>query len=230
MDENKSIEEKKESDLIRHLEKEAINGLFSSVVELLPLIFTLIFTYINYLIGKKLIPFLEDFNNRSKKNILSFSPEQERLIKRYLRMMRDESRYHNISLWKLDNPSIDKKGLINADSFSLWLEASSDREIFDSAFLSFGFISEALNMMMQNNLIILKCHNISEGPICQMWLKKRGTNGYFLYRGSKFTFILLEIRELNLFTQLSDIFARKAKDECLDYCIKIDEIIQDLES
>lgn len=229
MNDNKFIEENKGFDFIQHLEEEAINGLFLSIMELLPLILTVIFTYINYLFGKKLIPFLEDFNNRSKKNILNFSPEQERLIKRYLRMMRDESRYHNISLWKLDNPFIDKKGLINADSFSLWLESSSDKKIFNSVFLSFGFISEALNMMVQNNLITLECHNISEGPVCQMWLKKRGTNGYFLYRGSKFTFILLEIRELNLFTQLSDIFARKAKDE-LDYCIRIDEIIQDLES
>lgn len=229
MDENKSIEEKKEYDFIWQLEKEAIDGLFSSVVELIPLIATLVFTYINYLFGKKLIPFLEDFNNRSKKNILSFSPEQERLIKRYLRMMRDESRFHNISLWKLDNPFIDKKGLINADSFSLWLEASSDRKIFNSAFLSFGFISEALNLMKENNSVTLDCKDISEGPICQAWLKKRGTKAYFLYKGSKFTFILLEIRKLNLFIELGDIFARKAKNEYLDYCIKIDEIIQDIE-
>ncbi|MFM6310366.1 MAG: hypothetical protein ACKPGB_19265, partial [Dolichospermum sp.] len=82
---NKFIEEKKESDFIWALKKEVASGFFFSVMELLPLVFTCIIACTNYLIGKKLIPYLEDFKNKSKKNILNFSPDQQSLIKQYLR-------------------------------------------------------------------------------------------------------------------------------------------------
>ncbi|MFM6346261.1 MAG: hypothetical protein ACKPFK_14075 [Dolichospermum sp.] len=228
---NKFIEEKKGTEFIWELKKEAVNGFFFSVIEILPLIFTCIIAYTNYLIGKKLIPYLEDFKNKSKKNILNFSPDQESLIKQYLRGIRDKSPYNNISLWQLNNPSIDKRDIISADSFSLCIEASTqgDRKIFDSTFLSFHYISEALNIMRSNSLTILDIKNTSEGPICQVWLGKRGTSGYLLYFSSQFTFILLEKRS-KFFSSLTELLARKTRDKYLDYCIKIGEIIQEIES
>ncbi|MFM6669251.1 MAG: hypothetical protein ACKPJO_03815 [Dolichospermum sp.] len=228
---NKFIEEKKESDFIWELKKEVASGFFFSVMELLPLVFTCIIACTNYLIGKKLIPYLEDFKNKSKKNILSFSPDQENLIKQYLRGIRDKSPYNNISLWQLNDPSIDKRGIIIADSFSLCIEASiqGDRKIFDSTFLSFHYISEALNIIRSNNLTILDINDISKGPICQVWLGKRGTSGYLLYFSSQFTFILLEKRS-KFFSSLTELLARKTRDKYLDYCMKIGEIIQEIES
>ncbi|MFM6606884.1 MAG: hypothetical protein ACKPH3_22900 [Dolichospermum sp.] len=228
---NKFIEEKKGTEFIWELKKEVASGFFFSVMELLPLVFTCIIACTNYLIGKKLIPYLEDFKNKSKKNILNFSPDQQSLIKHYLRGIRDKSPYNNISLWQLNNPSIDKRDIISADSFSLCIEASTqgDRKIFDSAFLSFHYISEALNIMRSNSLTILDSKNISDGPICQVWLGKRGTSGSLLYFSSQFTFILLEKRS-KFFSSLTELLARKTRDKYLDYCMKIGEIIQEIES
>ncbi|MFM6023472.1 MAG: hypothetical protein ACKPER_11175, partial [Dolichospermum sp.] len=98
-----------------------------------------------------------------------------------------------------------------------------------STFLSFYYISEALNIMRSNNLTILDIKRIEQGPICQVWLGKRGTSGYLIYFSSQFTFILLEKRS-KLFSNLTELLARKKKSEYMDYCIKIGEIIQEIES
>ena len=201
------------------------------VVDLLfPALITILFAYVNHVVKNNITPYLKQIAEKiqSEKNRPTFKPEQEAKIKEYMRAILAKSDIDRVSLFFLDNPCV-QNGLIKADSFTLWIAAEKNIGSVNESNnqLSFAFVSEEINRLAQNDQKIASYNKIEDGTVCLVFLKRRGTTGYSFYCTNKYGFLLLEKvgNGFGLFNNIKYFISRKSFDY-LDYCNKIDQIIE----
>lgn len=167
------------------------------------LIALILISYLVYLLHFKIIPSLQRLDKRvfKNKNRPKLSPNQESEIKGYMRQILATTSFNRVSLYFLDSPYINNN-LIQADSYTLWIEASKSIPMRKDTKLSFAYISEEFNRMIQAKITHKYYKNATEGLICQVWLRDRHTVSYGIYIINDCSFLLLEIA----ITQLPKLF------------------------
>ncbi|MFO0056114.1 MAG: hypothetical protein ACK53Q_24685 [Dolichospermum sp.] len=193
---------------------------------LLPLLIAILCAYVNYAVKNNIAPYLKHIAEKIQINKKpTFTPAQEAEIKGYIRSMLAESLMDRVSLFFLDNPSIQSGGLIKADSFTLWIAGKKNKRSNEpNNQLSFAFVSEELNRLVQEDRKIASYDKAEDGKVCFVWLRSRGTKKYTFYRTNGFGFLILE-KVQNISLKDIEYFLSRKNFDCLDFCTKIDQVI-----
>lgn len=228
MDDNQRTDQ---PSLIQNLQQHIYEqGLEIALDLLFPALLAILFAYVNHVVKNNITPYLKQIAEKiqsDRKNRPAFNPDQEAKIKEYMQDMLSDHDIDRVSLFFLDNPSV-QNGLIKADSFTLWIAAkkSIGNVSETSNELSFAFVSEEINRLAENDQKIASYNKIEDGRVCLVWLRDRKTTKYSFYRTDKFGFLLIEKtgNGFRLFNNIKYFIGRKSFD-CLDHCNKIDQII-----
>ena len=190
----------------------------------LMVVLTVLLIYLIYLCHSKIIPSLQSLDNkafRKNNNRPQLSPDQESKIKGYMREMLAVTRFNRVSLYFLDSPYL-CNGSVQAESYTLWIEASRTIPMRKDTKLSFAYISEELNRAIEARAKYKYYPYAKDGLVCQVWLRDRKTASYTFYMIHKFSFLLLERTSGNILTNL---LRHKEKDDYLNLCESIESII-----
>lgn len=185
---------------------------------------TVLLVYLIYLCHSKIIPSLQSLDNkafRKNNNRPQLSPDQESKIKGYMREMLAVTSFNRVSLYFLDSPYL-CNGSVQAESYTLWIEASKTIPMRKDTKLSFAYVSEELNRAIEARTKYKYYQYAKDGLVCQVWLRDRKTASYTFYIIHKFSFLLLERTSGNILTNL---LRHKEKDDYLNLCESIESII-----
>lgn len=192
---------------------------------------TMIMVYLSYLIHSKLIPLLSKitksyslFKNRNRPQL---TPDQESEIKGYMRYILASTEFNRVSLYFLDAPYFNEDSIIQADSFSLWIEASKSIPMRKDTKLSYAYISEELNRIIADRIKYKHYEDATKGLICQVWLRDRSTVSYTFYVIHEFGFLLLEKTKTSFLTKIKSMFKRVNVGNCIESCALIGHIINE---
>lgn len=192
---------------------------------------TMIMVYLSYLIHSKLIPLLSKITKHyslfKNKNRPQLTPDQESEIKGYMRYILASTEFNRVSLYFLDAPYFNQDCIIQADSFSLWIEASKSIPMRKDTKLSYAYISEELNRIIADKIKYKYYENATKGLVCQVWLRDRATISYTFYVIYEFGFLLLEKTRSSFLTKIKSIFKRVDNANCIESCALIGHIINE---
>jgi hypothetical protein len=190
----------------------------------LMVVLTVLLIYLIYLCHSKIIPSLQSLDNkafRKNNNRPRLSPAEEAKVKGYMREIRDFTQFNRVSLYFLDLPYLSEES-VQAESYTLWIEASKSIPMRKDTKLSFAYISEELNRAIPARVKYRYYQYAKNGLVCQQWLTDRKTASYTFYMIHKFSFLLLERTSGNILTNL---LRHKEKDDYLNLCESIESII-----
>ncbi|MFN9053555.1 MAG: hypothetical protein ACK5V6_11285 [Pseudanabaena sp.] len=186
---------------------------------------TVLLVYLIYLCHSKIIPSLQSLDNkafRKNNNRPQLSPDQESKIKGYMREMLAVTSFNRVSLYFLDSPYL-CNGSVQAESYTLWIEASKTIPMRKDTKLSFAYVSEELNRAIEARTKYKYYQYAKDGLVCQVWLRDRKTASYTFYIIHKFSFLLLERTSVS--NILTNLLRHKEKDDYLNLCESIESII-----
>lgn len=173
---------------IQHSNHQAVERHFTFTDSLLLLVVILL-SYLAYKLTQ-IIPLLQN-QNPTKKYNWYIPIENEKKIKECMRQIRDTTNFNRISLYFINEPKIENNE-VKAETYRLYIEASSSIPMRKDAKLSFGYINEELNQIIREKGQYKYYKKAADGLVCQVWLKDRSTTSYLFYMVHNFCFLLLE--------------------------------------
>lgn len=200
-------------------------------ISILLFLATIVMVYLSYLIHSKVIPSLSKivknyslFKNRNRPQL---TPDQESEIKGYMRYILASTKFNRVSLYFLDAPYFNEDYIIQADSFSLWIEASKSIPMRKDTKLSYAYISEELNRIIADKIKYKHYENATKGLVCQVWLRDRATISYTFYVIYEFGFLLLEKTKSSFLSRIISAFKRVDDANYIESCALIGHIINE---
>lgn len=188
-----------------------------------------IMVYLSYLIHSKIIPLLSKLTKNSlffkNRNRPQLTPDQESEIKGYMRYILASTEFNRVSLYFLDSPYFNENSIIQADSFTLWIEASKSIPMRKDTKLSYAYISEELNRIIADKIKYKHYEDATKGLVCQVWLRDRATVSYTFYVIYEFGFLLLEKTKSNFSARIKSIFSPVKVSNYIESCMLIGHII-----
>ena len=192
---------------------------------------TMIMVYLSYLIHSKILPLLskitKNYSLFKNKNRPQLTPDQESEIKGYMRYILATTEFNRVSLYFLDAPYFNENCIIQADSFTLWIEASKSIPMRKDTKLSYAYISEELNRIIADRIKYKHYEDATKGLVCQVWLRDRATVSYTFYVIYEFGFLLLEKTKTSFLTKVKSMFKRIKVGNCIESCALIGHIINE---
>lgn len=164
---------------------------------------------------------LEQLNSIFKEvaNVPELTPQEEEQIRFLLKDLTKHG-FNRCSLFFLEQVR-KKNHLIYANSFSVWLEYSSDSRthVKENKHL-YSAVNIEINSMLENKQNYVNYQDYNKGKINKEWLKKRYTKAYFLYLiNEKYTgFLLLEKTRCS-------ISCPGNSDKIIQTCLEIAQLI-----
>lgn len=201
------------------------------LLDLVPVILTLSFTILSWLIKNNLMPLLvsiqkslQEIRDAESNPIPKLSPTHETKVKDLTWQILRGSGFNRISLYFVDKPKFSNgRKIVNAQSYSLWLEVCSRLTPMRKDFvLSFTLISEEINKLAAENQQYRYYANAYKGYISPVWLRDRKTKSYLIYLLSLdkgLGFIMCE--------QTKWVFGSHNRDNVIKLCSNINTIFLD---
>lgn len=167
------------------------NSPYFTLTDSLLLLTVILLSCLIYTLKIQTIPLLQNQNNPTKKYNWYIPTESEKKIKECMRRIRDTTNFNRISLYFINEPKIENNE-VKAETYRLYIEASSSIPMRKDARLSFGYINEELNQIIQEKVQYKYYKKATDGLVCQVWLRDRSTTSYLFYMVHNFCFLLLE--------------------------------------